>query len=98
MTSGLNGTEVLLMRDYDKIQKKMESIAEGNRPNLLVVDPCYIEAKLMLGKNMPWYHPRGEYSHLLSMRDTLDHALRDGYIPKEAKTFNAPEYINDLVR
>ena len=98
MTSGLNGTEVLLRRDRDILQERVDKIYAGKRPNMIVVDPGYMTPKVFLGRSLPAHHPRGELSYYLEIKETIDKALESGYIHKENEPAKAPDYISDIVK
>ena len=98
MKSGLNGTEVLLRRDRGILQERLDNIYNGTRANMPIVDPGYMDPKVFFGVHVQWYHPNGEYSYYVGIKESIDHALIDGYVPKEAMPHNAPAYLKKLVR
>ena len=90
-----------LLIDLKYVNKEILGIIDPNKnsytPNLLVINPTYIHPSIV-SKTLPLDNPEGIFCYFKKIRDALEYAIANGYVPGEMISFDVPDYIQKLIK
>lgn len=90
-----------LLRDLKDANRKILNIINPSEdlhtPNWLVINSTYL-SPVIVNKTLPFDNPNGEFCYFKKIRDALEYAIANGYVPGEMVSFDTPDYLKNLIK
>jgi len=94
--------EAQIRKDFHAVQKRIEDILIGGKPNRRVLTPQYLSPHLDEATEVPRHDDRGELHHYRRVRNVLEYIFEhDGMIREKYREMllqiHAPQHIMSLI-
>lgn len=86
-----------LLEDYKQVQKNITDILDGTEPNMLIIQPHYIQPTIMAEKR-DFLDIHGSLKYYIGISNTLVKALSGDNLTKKDLPSHAPPYLSELVK